>query len=155
MYKRHSNWDEDKLDIHSTRGIGGAGGYAGHSHNEHGSHTQDYHATKDYMSRDSENGTNNYMSMKRHDESKKKDDEDQEKTIVDAVKQEEKYIKKNQEEKEGKEERFHTATWDTQNSSDSGSKGSGSETINDKNSRSIEDAISEATKKRKETVHID
>ena len=155
MYKRHSNWDEDKLDIHSTSGTGGASGYALHSHHEHGGHAQDYHAAKDYMSRDSEDGANNYMSMKRHDEGKKKDDEGQEKTIVDAVKQEEKYIKKNQEEKEGKGERFHTATWDTRNNSDSGSKGTDSETIKDKDSRSIEDAISEATKKKNETVHVD
>ncbi len=156
MYKRHSNWDEEKLDIHSTvHSTGSSSGYAGHSHHEHGSHAQDYHANKDYNSKDSESKNDTYMSMKRHDESKKKEDEDKEKTIVDAVNQEEKYIKKNHEEKEDKEEKFHTATWDTRNNSDSGDKGSDSETIKSKNNKSIEDAIKEAIKEEKETVHID
>ncbi len=152
MYKRHSIWDEEKLDIHST---GSSGGYAGHSHHEHGSHAQDYHIDKDYSSKDSEAKNGTYTSMKRHDESKKNGDEGKEKTIADAVNQEEKYVKKSQEEKEGKEEKFHTATWDTGNNSDSGNEGSDSETIKSKNSKSIEDAIKEAIKEEKETAHID
>ena len=71
MYKRHSNWDEDKLDIHST---GSSSGYAGHGHHEHehGSNALDYHNNKDYNSKDSEAKNDTYMPMKKHEESKKK-----------------------------------------------------------------------------------
>ena len=152
MCQRHKIWDNDKLDIHST---GSSDGYAGHGHSDHGTHMQDYHNNKDYSSRDSEGKNDVYMSMKRHDESKKKEDEDKEKTIVDAVKQEEKYAKnKNHEEREIKEKTFHTATWDTRNNNPSDKKDD-SETAKSKNNKSIEDAIKEAIKEEKEIVHID
>ena len=54
MYKRHSNWDEDKWDIHSDKSSSGyagdssdgsSAGYAGHSSKDS---QQDYHKNEMY-----------------------------------------------------------------------------------------------------------
>jgi len=161
MYKR-SNWDEDKLDIHSSgyagRGSGGGGpavGYAGHSSKDS---QQDYHKNETYGANDPEkdNIKGSYSANVQEDDNKKKEDdekdEEKEKTIVDAVEQEEKYKKE-----EEQEEEFKSVARDIQQSNvhnDSLNNQNNKETKK-KNSKNIEEAINEAIKEEKEIVHVD
>ena len=156
MYKR-SNWDEDKLDIHSSGYAGhsfggGAVGYAGHSSKDS---QQDYHKNDVYGSNkeDEFKPKDDYMSRVKKDEDKKKGDEEKEKTIVDAVEQEEKYKKE-----EEQEEEFKSVARDIQQSNidnDSSINNQNNKETKKKNNKSIEEAINEAIKEEKEIVHVD
>ncbi len=56
MYKRHNNWDEDKLDMHK------GAGYVGHSDS-----TQEYHKNEVYASGEGSTG-NDYMAHSMEEE---------------------------------------------------------------------------------------
>ena len=159
MYKGHSNWDEDKWDIHSS----GSGGYAGHSsgggavgyagHSSKDSN-EEYHKNEVYSANKPEDDKikDSYRSNEK-EEDKKKEDDKKEKTIVDAVEQEEKYQKKEEEEPD----QFQAISKDIQQSNidnDSLNNKINKETKK-KNNKSIEDAIKVAIKEEKEIVHVD
>ena len=153
MYKRHSNWDEDKLDIHSSGfaggSSGGSGGYAGHSSGS----KEEYHKNEVYSS-NKENAlpSDDYKSRDRIEDDKKKEDEEKERTIVNAVEQEEKYQKK-----EEQEEGLKSSAKGIQHSNienDSSSEPNNKD-IKKKNAKNIEEAINEAIKEEKEIVHVD
>src|SRR3989338_5285837 len=99
MYKRHSIWDEDKLDIHSSGFAGGSSGGAGGSAGHSSGSKEEYHKNEVYSS-NKENAlpSDDYRSRDGKEDDKKKQDDEKEKTIVDAVEQEEKYQKKEEQE---------------------------------------------------------
>ena len=153
MYKRHSIWEEDKWDVHSTgssSGSGGSGGgYAGHGSGS----KEEYHKNELYGNKETEfNPEEDYRSRDGKDDDKKKQDDEKEKTIVDAVEQEEKYQKK-----EEQEEGLKTAAKGIQqgNIKDDSLTNKNNKDIKKKNTKNIEEAISEAIKEEKEIVHVD
>lgn len=154
MYKRHSIWDEDKLDIH---GSGYAGGSSGGSSGGYVSHKsgskEEYHKNEIYSSnKEDALPSDDYRSRDGKEDDKKKQDDEKEKTIVDAVEQEEKYQKK-----EEQEEGLKSVARGFQQSSienDSSSKPDNKD-MKKKNTKNIEEAINEAIKEEKEIVHVD
>jgi len=157
MYKRQNNWDEDKLDIHSSgyaghSSGGGGAGYAGHSSKDS---QQDYHKNEMYNSTkpDEDKISGSYGSNELKEDDKKKEDEEKEKTIVDTVEQEEKYQKKGPKE----EEEFKSIAKDFQqgNIEDEKIKNQNNKNLKKKQNKSIEEAIEEAIKEEKEIVHVD
>lgn len=170
MYKRHSIWDEDKWDIHSSGSSGYAGhgseskgaGYAGHSSKDS---TEEYHKNEVYSAGkpDEDKIKSSYGSNEQKEDDKKKEDEEKEKTIVDTVEQEEKYQKE-----ERQEEEFKNIAKDSQQGNiehermtgqntrtESGTNFVGNKNIKKKQNESIEEAIKEAIKEEKEIVHVD
>lgn len=153
MYKRHSIWDEDKWDIHSTgssSGSGGSGGgYAGHGSGS----KEEYHKNEMYGNKENEfNPGEDYRSRDGKDDDKKKQDDEKEKTIVDAVEQEEKYQKKEEQEEglKGFAKGIQQSSIETDSSSKPDNKN-----IKKKNTKNIEEAINEAMKEEKEIIHLD
>ena len=155
MYKRHSNWDEDKWDIHSDKSS-----YAGHKPG--GPSPQDYHKSEAYSSSQKLYGSSDkpedklkddYRSAHKEEDKeteKEKEQEDQEKTITDTVEKEEKKQKEEEQidefksvAQEIKKERFE----DIEDRKDNKTKR--------KQHNSIEEAINKAVKEEKETVFID
>ena len=157
MYKRHSIWDEDKLDIHSS-GSGYAGhgpedkgvGYAGHGSKDS---VGEYHKNELYNvgKTDEDKIKGSYTSQEHKDEDKKKEDEQKEKTIVDAVEQEEKY------KKEEDQDEFQTIAKTMQHGmvENEQLENKDNKISKKKNNKSIEDAINSAIKEEKEIVHVD
>lgn len=149
MYKRHSIWDEDKLDIHSQSD---SIGYAGHGPKES---DQEYHTNDVYgANKPDEDKINEDYRSHEEEEDKEKEDkgrEEKEKTIVDTVEQEEKYQKKEKDE-------FQEIAKDIQQGNvddtelEIKSEGKGAKK---KKNKSIEEAIKEAIKEEKEVVHVD
>jgi len=156
MYKRHSNWDEDKLDIHSSGYAGhssGSGGaeYAGHSSKDS---QQDYHKSEMYNATkpDEDKISGSYGSNEQKEVDKKKEDDNNKKTIVDTVEQEEKYQKE-----EEQEEEFKNIVKGVQQSSieNENIESQNNKNLKKKQNKSIEEAIEEAIKEEKEIVHVD
>mgnify|MGYP001486405458 CR=1 FL=1 len=155
MYRGHSNWDEDKLDIHSSS-------YASHSSEESDAgytgsskdSTEEYHKNEVYSANKPEEDKikDSYKSNEKDDD-KKKEDEENEKTIVDTVEQEEKYQKNDEEE----EDEFQTVAKNIQqgNAEDQNIKEEKGKEAKKKNSKNIEEAIKDAIKEEKEVVHVD
>ena len=153
MYKRHSIWDEDKLDIHSSSYSGGSSGHFGAGYAGHGpGKEKDYHKHEEYNKEKEFNPGEDYRSRDGKKDSKKKEDGEKERTIADAVQQEEKYQKK-----EEKEEGFDAIAKGIQGSI--GNEGAINKTkdkeTKKKNTKNIEEAINEAIKEEKEIMHVD
>jgi len=159
MYKRHSNWDEEKLDIHSdssgyagNSSGGSSTGYAGHSSKDS---QQDYHKSEMYNATkpDEDKISGSYGSKELKEDDKKKEEDDKKKNIVDTVKQEEKYQKKEPQE----EEEFKNIAKDFQQSNNEHEimADQNNKNLKKKQNKSIEEAIEEAIKEEKEIVHAD
>jgi len=154
MYKRHSIWDEDKLDIHSSGYVGSSSegrgtGYAGHSSKDS---TEEYHKGEVYSAGkpDEDKIKGSYGFNEQKEDDKKKDSEEKEKTIVDAVEQEEKY------QKEEVQEEFQTIAKGIQQSNvENENIEQNNKDSKKKSNKSIEEAIKEAIKEEKEIVHVD
>ncbi|MAE42488.1 hypothetical protein CMO93_01845 [Candidatus Woesearchaeota archaeon] len=153
MYKGHSNWDEDKWDIHSNKGS-----YAGHGSDKTKDQV-DYHKNEQYSSSNKMYGSSDgdgdkikdsYRSEQQEEENKEKENEEQEKNIDDAVEQEEQ-MKKQPEDEE--ETTFKTLTNEFQHVLDSQEKNK--KTQKKKQHKSIEEAIDKAVKEEKETIFVD
>ena len=154
MYKRHSIWDEDKLDIHSSGYAGGSSSGIGRGYAGHGSGSkEEYHKNEMYGSnKENDLPSGDYGSRDNKKDDPKKEDEGKERTIVDAVEQEEKYQKK-----EGSEEEFKSVAMGIQQISieNDSLTTKNSKNIKKKNTKNIEEAINEAIKEEKEIVHVD
>ena len=154
MYKRHNIWDEDKLDIHSSGFAGGSsggsgGGYAGHSSGS----KEEYHQIEMYnANKENEFRPDDYRSRDNKKEDQKKEDEEKERTIVDAVEQEEKYQKK-----EEQEDGLKSVAGGIHQSSIEGDtlNNQNNKNMKKKNAKNIEEAINEAIKEEKKIVHVD
>jgi hypothetical protein len=156
MYKRHSIWDEDKLDIHSSGYAGSSSGSSGRGYaGDSSGSKEEYHKNEMYGSNKETDfkPTDDYRSRDEKEDARKKENEEKEKTIVDAVEQEEKYQKRDEQ-----EEGFHAVARDLQQS-DIGRENTinknNNKEIKKRNNKNIEEAVNEAIKEEKEIVHVD
>jgi hypothetical protein len=153
MYRKHSNWDEDKWDIHSSGGYssGSSGSGSGYSNLDE-SHGEKYHKNEIYSSGtgDDKNPMEFYKTNEKDQDNKKGEGTDKEKNIVDKVEQEEKYQKKLDEDKgdNGPENTNPILGKDLIESH------LDNVDFKKKDSNTIEEAISKAIKEEREIEHI-
>lgn len=149
MYKRHNIWDEDKWNIHSGSGYAGHSGgssgvgYAGEASKNPFGH---YHKSQMYGSKDGDKTKDLYKSNEAQEEDKKKKEKEGGKTLADAVQQEQKYQKKPEAAADENQKKTASAPHGEHKPNEGARK---------HNKSSIEEAISDAIKEEKETIHID
>ena len=152
MYKRHSIWDEDKWNIHSSGSSGS--GYAGRGsiksgagYASSGNPAEQYHKSQMYGSKEGDKIKDLYRSNEAQEEDKKNKSQGGGKTLADAVQQEQKYQKRPEAiGDEGQKKIAFTShgehTPDTHHSKK-------------QNKSSIEEAINDAIKEEKKIIHLD
>jgi len=154
MYKRHNIWDEDKWNIHSNSGSGYAAGHgkSGAGYASSGNPVEHYHKIQMYGSKEGDKTKDLYKSNEAQEEDKKKKEKERGKTLADAVQQEQKYQKKPETAEDGNQKRIASAP---QTDSDPHGEHKPDEGAKKHNKTSIEEAISDAIKEEKETIHLD
>ena len=168
MYKKHNTWDEDKWNIHSSGNSHSSGSGAGYAGRSSDNPMESYHKSQIYSSNAGKEDQlkDFYRSNEQQEEDKKKKEQGKEKTLADAVQQEEKYQKKQDQIVDNENptgfSRFESArtnesTKSAQQSSKQSSQGEIKKGENSKkeNKKSIEEAISDAIKEEKEVIHLD
>ena len=154
MYKKHNAWDEDKWNIHSSGyssqssgSSGSSGGGAGYSSQGSKNPFEHYHKSEMYGSKEGDKIKDMYRSNEAQEEDKKKKEQGGEKTLADAVHQEEKYQKKQDQTAENETTKINPQPSTKEDKKEDSPK--------KENKKSIEEAISDAIKEEKEVIHLD
>ena len=152
MYKKHSIWDDDKWNIHSSGNSGS--GYAGQGSSKSGAGyassgnpMESYHKSQMYGSKEGDKIKDLYRSNEAQEDGKKKKEQGSGKTLADAVQQEQKYQKRPEAiEDEGQKKTAITSHGEHAQDAHHSKK---------QNKSSIEEAINDAIKEEKKIIHLD